>query len=328
MKKKILALLLVACFAAGVVSARGSREADPEAFPTRSVNGIIQWGAGGGTDLLMRPLATIAQEYLGVSIVVRNMPGATGSIAFHYVYDLPADGYNLLMGAENPALYRALGISNLTYEDFEPVFIIGDETVGVIVRGDSPFRTFTDLINHALANPGTVTLGTSGRGGVPWVVGAFISSATGATFNQIPYESDAAKIAALLAGEIDFSVAAVPAGITAHEAGTIRYISMMATTPVPALPHVPLAITEFPAFNRYLPWGMFRGVFVRGGTDQRVIDRLSAAFVAAGNRASYQEFLAGRFVNFLGYTGEQARQYVRNWQTNTVRALEASGALN
>ncbi|MCL1993574.1 MAG: tripartite tricarboxylate transporter substrate binding protein [Spirochaetes bacterium] len=328
MKKKILALFFVASIAVGAAWGRGAPAADPENFPTRSVNGIIQWGAGGGTDLLMRPLASIAEGYLGASIVVRNMPGATGSIAFHYVYDQPADGYNLLMGAENPALYTALGISNLTYEDFEPILIIGDESVGIIVRADSPFQTLTQLINAALASPGTVTLGTSGRGGVPWVVGAFITSATGAVFNQIPYESDGAILAALMAGEIDFSVVAIPAGLESHLAGTMRYIAMMTTTPPPALPDVPLAITEFPAFERYLPWGMFRGVFVRNGTDQRVIDRLSAAFLSAAQSPAYQEFLATRHVNFLGYTGAQARAYVRNWQLSTVGALESSGALD
>ena len=61
-------------------------------YPSKNVNGIIQWGAGGGTDSLLRPLSTIAQENLGKSIVIQNMTGATGSIATQYVYDAEPDG--------------------------------------------------------------------------------------------------------------------------------------------------------------------------------------------------------------------------------------------
>ena len=97
-----------------VADSQGSTAAASEAsktdYPTQNVNGIVQWGEGGGTDSLMRPLATLAQDKLGQSIVVQNMTGGTGSIATQYVYDQNADGYNLLMGAENPSLYDALDI--------------------------------------------------------------------------------------------------------------------------------------------------------------------------------------------------------------------------
>ena len=74
------------------------------AYPTQNINGIVQWGAGGETDSLMRPLSVLAEQTLGKSIIIQNMTGATGSIATQYVYDAPTDGYTVLMGAENPAL--------------------------------------------------------------------------------------------------------------------------------------------------------------------------------------------------------------------------------
>lgn len=337
-KRKILAMLLAAGMMIGCLAGCGgsagaeeestdTQAASTGAYPEKDISGIIQWGAGGGTDSLMRPLATLAEAQLGVSIVVENKTGGTGSIATQYVYDQAADGYTLLMGAENPQLYSALDILELTYADFEPVFLIGDETVGVVVSKNSPYTTLTEIIDAALASPGTVTLSTTGTGGLPWEVASFLTAVTGATFNQIPYDSDATAKAAVLSGECDFTICKVQSGIEDYKAGELKFLSMLATEPVEQMSEVPLITAEYPDFEQYLPWGPFYGVFVKVGTDQAAIDTLSAAFETAFNDASYQDLLAGFNINALGYTGDEAKEYLDNWQTNTITALVNSGAI-
>ncbi|MDD7288762.1 MAG: tripartite tricarboxylate transporter substrate binding protein [Clostridiales bacterium] len=337
-KRKILAMLLAAGMMIGCLAGCGgsagaeeestdTQAASTGAYPEKDISGIIQWGAGGGTDSLMRPLATLAEAQLGVSIVVENKTGGTGSIATQYVYDQAADGYTLLMGAENPQLYSALDILELTYADFEPVFLIGDETVGVVVSKNSPYTSLTEIIDAALASPGTVTLSTTGTGGLPWEVASFLTAVTGATFNQIPYDSDATAKAAVLSGECDFTICKVQSGIEDYKAGELKFLSMLATEPVEQMSEVPLITAEYPDFEQYLPWGPFYGVFVKVGTDQAAIDTLSAAFETAFNDASYQDLLAGFNINALGYTGDEAKEYLDNWQTNTITALVNSGAI-
>ena len=337
-KRKILAMLLAAGMMIGCLAGCGgsagaeeestdTQTASTGAYPEKDISGIIQWGAGGGTDSLMRPLATLAEAQLGVSIVVENKTGGTGSIATQYVYDQAADGYTLLMGAENPQLYSALDILELTYADFEPVFLIGDETVGVVVSKNSPYTSLTEIIDAALASPGTVTLSTTGTGGLPWEVASFLTAVTGATFNQIPYDSDATAKAAVLSGECDFTICKVQSGIEDYKAGELKFLSMLATEPVEQMSEVPLITAEYPDFEQYLPWGPFDGVFVKVGTDQAAIDTLSAAFETAFNDASYQDLLAGFNINALGYTGDEAKEYLDNWQTNTITALVNSGAI-
>lgn len=337
-KRKILAMLLAAGMMIGCLAGCGgsagaeeestdTQAASTGAYPEKDISGIIQWGAGGGTDSLMRPLATLAEAQLGVSIVVENKTGGTGSIATQYVYDQAADGYTLLMGAENPQLYSALDILELTYADFEPVFLIGDETVGVVVSKNSPYTSLTEIIDAALASPGTVTLSTTGTGGLPWEVASFLTAVTGATFNQIPYDSDATAKAAVLSGECDFTICKVQSGIEDYKAGELKFLSMLATEPVEQMSEVPLITAEYPDFEQYLPWGPFYGVFVKAGTDQAAIDTLSAAFETAFNDASYQDLLAGFNINALGYTGDEAKEYLDNWQTNTITALVNSGAI-
>ncbi len=339
MKKKHLTLLLIAlcvasillagCSATSTGSATSSSDttAVTDSYPTANISGIIQWGAGGGTDSLMRPLASLAEDYLGVSIVVENKTGGTGSIATQYVYDQDADGYTLLMGAENPQLYAALDILSLTYADFEPVFIIGDETVGIVVSNTSPYSSLSELIEAALENPGTIKLATTGEGGLPWEVAAFLEAVTGATFKQIPYDSDATAKAAVMNGECDVTVCKVQSGIEDYKSGDLIFLSMLATETVDQLESVPLIIDEYPEFEAYLPWGPFYGVFVKEGTDQAIIDTLAEAFAAAFTDESYQELLDSYNINALGYTGDEAKTYLSDWQTNTITALVNSGAI-
>ena len=297
------------------------------AYPEKNINCVIQWGPGGGTDSIMRPLCSIAEKELGKSLVMQNMTGGTGSIATQYVYSKPADGYTLLLGAENPALYKALDISKLTYDDFEPVFLIGDETTGIIVKKGSKYKTFSDLVKDAKANPGKIKISTTGAGGLPWEMGAFISSVTGAKFRQIPYDSDASARTAVMNGECDVTVCKVQSGIEAYKAGSIVYLTMFSKEPVPVMPEVPVVTMEFPEFAKYLPWGPFYGIFAKKGTNTADIKILSDAFEKAFKDPVYADVLRKFNINRLGYTGNAARQYISDWQKNTVEALKQSGAV-
>lgn len=333
--KKFLVVLLILILAANVFAgcSKPAEEinqpsTEESQFPTKNISGIVQWGAGGGTDSLMRPLASIAEKNLGVSIVIENRTGGTGSIATQYVHDSAADGYTLLMGAENPQLYTMLDIIDLTYDDFEPVFLIGDETVGVIVGKNSKYNSFTDLINVAKENPGEITIATTGTGGLPWSVASFITSVTGATFNQIPYDSDATARAAVISGECDFTVAKIQSALESHISGDVKYITMLSKEKIEVLSDIPLITEEYPDFETFLPWGPFYGVFVKSGTDQAVIDTLSSAFAEAFNDPSYQKVLQDFNINPLGYTDIRAKEFLKTWKVNTAIALHQSGAID
>ena len=320
--KKFFALFLVLSLA---LVALPSLAAD---YPAQNITGVVQWGAGGGTDSLMRPLSALAEQKLGKSIIIQNMTGATGSIATQYVYDAPTDGYTLLMGAENPALYDILEISELTYDNFDCVYLIGDEVVGIVVGKNSPYKSFTEIINAALKAPWTLKISTTGTGGLPWEVGAFITDITGAMFNQIPYDSDASAKTAVMNGECDFTVCKIQSGIEDYKAGDLKFLCLLSKNPVESMPDVPSVLAEYPDFSKYLPWGPFYGVFVKKGTDSAIKTALSMAFMSAGPQESYQSVLKNFNINFLGYTGDDAANYISSWRSNTINALKSSGALD
>lgn len=332
--RKLLAGLLAAALAgsllAGCSDSSGRFENDLSAaegnignvigYPPKEVNGIIQWGAGGGTDSLMRPLSILAQDILNTNIILTNMTGETGSVAVRYVYDQEADGATLLMGAENPALYDELGISGLTYDDFECVFLIGDETTGVVVSKDSPYNSLTEIVDAAKGGM-EVTLATTGTGGLPWEVAAMITGITGAEFTQKEYSSDASAKEAVLSGECDFTISKVQMGYQEYKSGEYKWLCMLATKPVAVMSDVPLITAEYPEFEDLLPWGPFYGVFVKKGTDTEVVKILADAFSKAYENSSYKTMLGYFYINPLGYTGDKAEEYISNWRANMLDIL-------
>lgn len=296
-------------------------------YPSGTITGIIQWGAGGGTDTVMRPLCSLAAEALDVKIVPRNVTGGSGSIGLQKVYDAKADGYTLLLGAENPVLYRALGILDHGYDDFECILLVGDETVGIAVNKNAPYTDLSQLIADALARPGQITCATTGEGGLPWQVAALLYSATGAQFKQIPYDSDATARTAVMNGECVFTACKIQSGLEAWKSGDLNYLCLLSKEPEECMPGVPAIADTYPEFASMLPWGPFYGVFVKKGTPQDAVRTLTEAYQKAFASGEYRELLDRLHINPLGLSGEAAREYYVRWENVTVEALKQSGCV-
>ena len=148
-------------------------------FPEKDINGIIQWGAGGSTDLVARSVTPHAAEVLGGNVVMQNMTGGVGVIALKYVLQQPADGYTLLYGAENPQLYKVLGLGTEDYGDYIPINVLARGVPIIVASPDAPYDDFDGLVEYAQANPGEVRVGSTGPGGLPSVVTSVTSASGG-----------------------------------------------------------------------------------------------------------------------------------------------------
>src|SRR5262249_32270768 len=138
-------------------------------FPSRPITLICPWPAGGSTDTHLRRFAEIAARYLGQTVVVENKPGATGTIGPGFVaQNAKPDGYTrsqMHMGG-----FRVPHMQKLAWDPIRDLtYIIGVSgyTFGVVVKSDSPFKTFQDLLDYARANPGKMSYGSTGTGSSP-----------------------------------------------------------------------------------------------------------------------------------------------------------------
>ncbi len=294
-------------------------------YPEKEIQGIIQWGAGGSTDTVMRAVTPAAEEAMGGNVVMQNMTGGVGAIATKFASVKPADGYTLLMGAENPLLYKVMGLGDIDYSAFTPINVIARGTPILVARPDAPFDTYQEMVDYIQANPNEVKFGSTGPGGLASVVVAMISSQTDLPVTSVPYDGDGPALTALQGGAIDVMPAVLGAAIEGIRGGRMKPIALMDVEANPALPDVPPITEAEPAFEQYLPWGPFFGVFVREGTPEEAVTTLRDAYAQGVESADFQSLMDDRGFTVLNLSGQEAQDFLDRWQSVTAWLLEDVG---
>lgn len=310
--------------AAGLMAAGFAGAAD---YPDHPINGVIAWGAGGGTDTVSRLLTPIAEKILKQSVILANRTGATGAIAAQAVHSAKPDGYTVMFHAENPQLYQVLGLSPLSYDDFEPIILSVQGSTVIVVQKDSPLKTYDDLIKAAKASPGKLTIGTSGVGGQPWVTSMLLKKVEGVTFNPVSFDGDGPLVTALLGKQLDVSGLAVGAAVQYIKNGDLRALAIMKNKPNPAIPEVPYITKLNPAFNDAMKAsGFFYGVFVKKGTPQPIINKLTEAYKFALNDSKFINYTINNGLDVVGLTGKEARDFMNAWRSQMSWLIHDAGA--
>jgi tripartite-type tricarboxylate transporter receptor subunit TctC len=178
--------------------------AQAQSFPSKPITLICPWPPGGSTDVHLRKFAEIAQKYLGQPMVVDNKPGGGGMIGPSQMARLAKpDGYTLSqlpitafrLPHQRPVDWDAL-------KDFSYIIGLTGYTFGVVVKSDSPLKTFQDLIEYARANPGKLAYGSTGAGTSPHLLMEEVAMKTGVQFLHVPFKGNADSTQALMGGHI------------------------------------------------------------------------------------------------------------------------------
>ena len=179
-------------------------QAFAQAFPSRPITLVCPWPAGGGTDLHLRKLAEIVSRHLGQRVVIENRPGGSGMNGpATMAKTAKPDGYTISQLA-----ITAFRVPHMQAVDWDPLkdftYLIGVSgyTFGIVVKADSPFRTFQDMIDYARANPGKLSYGTPGAGTSLHLAMEEISVKAGVQFLHVPFKGNAESTQALMGGHI------------------------------------------------------------------------------------------------------------------------------
>ncbi len=294
-------------------------------YPEKDIQGIIQWGAGGSTDTVSRAVTPHAEKVLGGTVVMQNVTGGVGAIALNQVANGAADGYSLLFGAENPLLYKVMGLGQKDYSDFTPVNIIARGVPILVAQPDAPFNTFPEMVDYIKANPKSVKFGSTGPGGLPSVVTAMINSKTPLDVTFVPYDGDGPALTALQGGAIDVMPAVLGAALEGIKGGKMKPIALFDVEAAPQLPDVPTITATNPEFAELLPWGPFFGIFVKKGTPDDVVAKLTAAYAEAVKAPEFVELIDGRGFKMLSLSGAEAEAYLADWQSTTAWLIWEAG---
>jgi tripartite-type tricarboxylate transporter receptor subunit TctC len=197
-----LRTLLALCIAAAGFAAPLARAAD--AYPSRPITLIVPWPAGGSTDTHLRKLGELASRHLGQPIIIENKPGASGMLGPSVMARSAApDGYTL--SQLTVAAFRQPYMQKVDWDplrDFTYIIGVSGYTFGVVVKSDSPFKTFDDLMAYAKANPGKMSYSSTGTGTSPHLLVEELASKAGVQLLHVPYKGNADSTQALMGGHV------------------------------------------------------------------------------------------------------------------------------
>ena len=278
------ALLAAACVVAPVTSFA-------QDYPSRPIQMIIPFAAGGGFDQTARNTAQALAEVLKQPIAPFNIDGAAGSIALTRLANATPDGYTIGITPAVSLTSEPHRNKSLTYnlDSFRYVCQVFDNIFSIAVQKDSPYRTIGDLIADAKRNPGKISYGTSGTGSIPHLAIADIEAAAGVEFIHAPYRGDGPMQPDLISGRLGFAGVLPSSFLGQVKAGNLRLLAMLPERRHPAFPEVP-TLTESGIPVVQLSFG---GVLVPAKMPAPIVATLEAACEKAVASSAMQAWAAG-----------------------------------
>ncbi|MCI0756786.1 Bug family tripartite tricarboxylate transporter substrate binding protein [Teichococcus vastitatis] len=272
--------VLGALAAAPVLSLPGLARAQSD-YPSRSIQMLVGFAPGGGTDIVARMLAPSLQAQLGQPVAVENRPGASGTIASAAAARARPDGYTLVMGTVSTQAVVAPLMANPPYDqmrDFTPLTLAGTVPMVVMVPGNAPYRDLAGLLDFARQNPGKLNYASSGVATQQHLAAEMLSQAVGVSMTHVPYRGTGQVVNDLLAGTLDLVIDTLPTHLPHIRGGATRALAVTTPQRVPVLPDLPtVAESGFPDFAITV-WYMLLGP---AGLPQPVVERWSRVMNAA-----------------------------------------------
>ena len=228
------------CVASILAALAFAGSAQAQQFPTRPVTLIVPWPAGGSTDIGMRALANATEKHLGQPIVIENRAGAGGTIGpGGMASSAKPDGYTV---SQLPiTVFRMPFIQKTSFDptkDFTYIIHVTGYTFGVVVKSDSPWKTFQEFLADAKANPGKIDYGSPGVGTSLHITMEQIAKQQGIKWTHIPFKGNAENMNALMGGHIHAVADSTGWGPLVN-AGTFRLLVTWGAERTKNWPHVP-----------------------------------------------------------------------------------------
>ena len=267
MKKQWLSAALLCAFASA---------ASAQQYPTKSINMLVPFAAGGPTDTVARVTAQAMGKPLGQTIVVENRPSAGGILAPEQVKNARPDGYTILIHhigmATTPTLYRNLRFNPL--EDFAPIGLINEVPMTVIANEKVPAKDLKEFLAYLRANKDKVSYANAGVGAASHLCGMLFMSAAQLDLLTVPYKGTAPAMNDLLGGQVTFMCDQTTNTTSQIRSGKVKAFGVTAPQRVASLPDVPTLAEQGLKGAEVAIW---HGLYATKGTPQPAIDKLVAA---------------------------------------------------
>ncbi len=301
-KEIIFLPLIIVLFFSGM----GYSQEDLSKYPSKPITYIVPIPPGTGTDLSVRLMAKELEKQLGQTIVVINKPGAALTIGTAAVASAKPDGYTIGFSGGPPLFFTPL-LEKVPYhplKDLRMVTQFGGFNFGVIVKGDSPFKSFKDLIDYARQNPKKLTYGTTGTNSMPHITMERIAKQENVQITHIPFKGTPESQTALMGGHI--LAASGDFGSSLVESGETRVLMLLKEEKSAEYPQVPI----LKDMGYDLPYPMFIGVITPKAVPDGIVGKLDEAFAKAMKEPTFIKGMKELRLPVMYRSGKELDVYV------------------
>ena len=261
--------LTLACSAFNPVQAQ-------DVYPNKPIKVVVPFPAGGATDILTRAITEKLAVRIGQSVIIENRPGAGANIGAATVAKAPPDGYTILMGSIGSHSISVTYHKDPGYnfkKDLMPISSAGSLSNIVVIGNDVPAKNLQELVAYAKANPGKLTCGSSGTGGLIHLTCEMFKIAAGIDVLHVPYKGTSLLMPDLISGRVTMALDTLPPYIPMLKDGKVRALAITTATRSSLVPDLPtIAESGYPGFESVAVYGFFAPT----GTPTAIIKKLSA----------------------------------------------------
>jgi tripartite-type tricarboxylate transporter receptor subunit TctC len=313
--------------AAAAGAAFGIRPSFAQAnYPTRPVQVICPWGAGGGTDATARIVAALLEKDLGQPFNVVNRTGGSGVVGHSAIATAAPDGYTLGIITVEIAMMHWQGLTQLTPRSYTPLSLMNEDPPGIQVKSDSPYKSVKELADAIKAAPaGKFKASGTGQGGIWHLALVGWLSAMGLKPDHVPWvpsNGAAPAMQDLAAGGIDIVTCSVPEARAMIEAGKARSLAVMAKARNPQFPNVP-TLREAMGIN--YDTGAWRGFAGPLNLPAPIAAKLTAALKKVYDSKDYQTFMSARGFGIIWGDAPAFAKFMDDSDKQMGEAMKAAG---
>jgi len=294
-------------------------------YPTRPVQLIVPWGAGGGTDATARIIGTLLEKELKQPFNVVNRTGGSGVVGHDAIAKAPPDGYTIGMITVEITMMHHVGLTPLKHTDYTPIGLVNADPAGINVRVDAPWKSTKELLAAIKANPGKFKASGTGQGGI-WhlaIAGLLVDQGIPPTaLPWVPSQGAAPGLQDLVAGGVDVVPCSIPEARAMIDGGKVRALAIMDASPPPLYPNVPTLKKELGTNWQIAAW---RVIAAPKGIPAPVHKTLTTALKKVYDSKEYKDFMASRGFGVVWADPDATAKFMADSDKNLGAALKAVG---
>jgi len=277
-------------------------------YPSRPVEVVVPFPAGGGTEIVTRHVSDGLAKRLGQPFVVLNRPGANTNLGTLAVVRAKPDGYTLLITsfglAANPSLYRKLAFAPQT--DLEPITLIANSPTVLTVPPSLPVNSLGEFIAYVRARPGALNYASYGVGSSPHLVAELFQGMTGTKMVHVPYSGGGPAAVGVLTNQAQALFSSVVTVLGMVQGGTLKAIAIASDRRSQLIPNVPTFAEQGLDYKT----GTWYGMLAPAKTPPAIIDALHRTSVSVLQDASVRARIAEQGAEVVASSPAEFRAFI------------------